>query len=109
MYRSITGAQRNFTAYGSPTREKTPITARSTPSEAIHAWRVEPVRARGIPEENPNRRTKKILRLPNADRIADMGGIVPSIRILVSAGPLMVPGKGRKMIGEDGPGWISGG
>jgi hypothetical protein len=75
----MTGAHRYFTAYGSPTRENTPITARSTPSDAIHAWRVEPVRARGIPEENPRRRTKKILRLPKAARIADMGGIVPPI------------------------------
>jgi hypothetical protein len=38
---------------------------------------VVPVRARGIPEENPRSRTKKIRRLEKAARIADMGGIVP--------------------------------
>jgi hypothetical protein len=78
--RSINGDQRYLIVYGSPTREKMPITVRSTFSDVIHAWSVEPVNARGIPEEKPRRRTKKTRRFPNAFSSADMGSIVPSSR-----------------------------
>src|SRR5659263_120832 len=75
--RSISGDQRYLNVYGRPTREKIPITVKSTFSDAIHACRVEPVSARGIPEEKPSSRTKKTRRFANAFRSADMRGIVP--------------------------------
>ena len=78
--RSISGDQRNLNVYGRPTREKIPITVRSTFSDVIHACRVVPVRASGIPEENPRSRTKKMRRFPNAFSSADMRGIVPPIK-----------------------------
>src|SRR3990172_10322082 len=74
--RSIKGDQRYLIVYGRPTREKIPITVRSTFSVVIHACRVVPVRASGIPEENPRSRTKKMRRFANAFRSADMRGIV---------------------------------
>ena len=64
--------------YGSPTREKTPMTARSTFSVDIHAWRVVPVSAKGIPEEKPRSRTKKIRRFAKASDSAGMGCILSS-------------------------------
>ena len=36
-YRSSSGAQKNLSAYGSPTRLKNPIVFKSTPSTAIQA------------------------------------------------------------------------
>jgi hypothetical protein len=69
---SINGDQRNFIAYGRPTREKIPIVLRSTPSTAIHAWSVPPVSERGIPEENPRNVIIAILRLVNTLRYGEI-------------------------------------
>jgi len=76
--------------YGRPTREKIPITVRSTFSVVIHACKVVPVRASGIPEENPRSRTKKMRRFPNAFSSADMRGIVPPMEILKLPGIIRI-------------------
>jgi len=73
--RSMTGDQKNFNVYGTPTREKRPIVRMSTPSTVSHACNVPLVKAKGSPEANP-KGNMTANRLDARNWVKDLGSII---------------------------------
>ena len=87
--RSITGAQRNLSAYGVPTRAKAPILARLIPAVASHADSVEAVSSSGSPLANPSGRIISTRRSAYTarERLEPLKPDFPSSSIAVPRGP----------------------